>query len=1586
MKHVSFDEQLKMLRNTSNLNTDIGDKFENLVINFLKKDTTYKKQYKKIKLFKYWSKRKSGDIGIDILAVDNDDGELVAIQCKGYADDATIDYSGLTKFVNACERYKINRLILAYTCNHISNNSQEIIKRKRILLLNKSKFRLSSIQNWNEDVHKITVKEPKKLRNDQKKVCDDVIKKFKIYDRGKIIMACGTGKTLTALKLTELMRCKIVLYLVPSISLIQQTMREWSDNTMGNHQYIAVCSDKSAGNDEDGQIYELEKLPSTDSKSFKEQFLRRKNYDMTVIFSTYQSIKTVMKGLNNAGYESLDLILCDEAHRTAVKLRDDNTNKISYFGLVHNNNNIRSKKRLYMTATPKIYRGNDDSKSYSMSDESIYGKNFSVISFYDAVHGKVPVLSDFKVKIAILPKDRMANYLGIIKTLADSNAKDDDVRKAKLLEHKAKIAAAWHGILHPEDEPYSKKALNKILVFNNTIEKSKVLAGEIENKQHGSFESIANEFNKKNHSKQKVSVRHIDGNDESFKRREYLDWLSRDDHITHTKIITNARCLSEGVDVPNLDGIIFMEPRRSTVDVVQSVGRVMRKASGKEFGYIILPVVVPGGTTAEDILQNDKFEHVWEILNALRSHDKRLIAELSIAGLVKKPKSKNGLGTSRITIDFLGIDPNKEKKLHSDLMLSMRTKLIKKVGNIKYVEKYGKTLGKYTKIVEQVIIHKDKTNSKINKKIEKFWIDMQIVINSNVKREDVIRMIADHAILKYVFDNLFSNEFLAQNSVSKKLDQMLKTMQFDNIYAELGDFYKDVNREIDIINNAPRDEIHEMRQELIKNIYNSYIVSSDPNSVMNSGVVYTPVELINFILHSVQHILKLKMHKSLNNDDIQILDPFAGTGTFLTNLIGSGLIDKSLNEKYAQGLYANELLLLAYYIATVNIETTFIQRMKFIGKKSNYVEFNNINYTDTFMQNPAEWNKTSSGLDPFLGDEHIENMKHAIERQNRQCIEIIIGNPPWGKINKKNIDDSISNYSLASRVHDTFSDKTSSQKNKLHEMYIHALRWSIDRLGKCGIIAFVINASFIRNKSFTGLRNALYDEFDEIWCYDLRGNQQDSKGMLVKKEGGKIFGSGSRQPVAIIILARYNKMTEHAIHYKDIGDNLSTSDKFKIIKKVKSIENIKDWKTIKPNKKGDWINQRNDLFLKFIPLTTNDSELSIFKEGYSGPSSGRAAWSYHSSYNILLKNMSSHIDYMNKKIDVIDNKEEFDETKAHWDTHLANTLRRHGKQTFSKTKILKFVYRPFFHQYGYFDRTYARQPGYMPYAFPKTNTKNLMLTIPTNYAGDFSVLAVDHETDLEVIHHAYFFPFYNYEDNMKIENISDNTLKYFIACYNDDDITKLDIFYYVYGVLHHPKYKLEFSNNLLVEKPRIPLLEKFNIICNAGRQLAELHINFENCDEYDLKLLKTIKEPSKIKLKSNAKHNEAELYVNNHKIFDDLPHINYKIDERTPLSWFVNRCTERSKASRISKIENNPLEHMSYTELISKIRKLVFIGTESDKIISKITGEFNLKNCTATIIPDDDYKLIDTQKKSKKSKKSKKLKYIIPNVKQDILQ
>ena len=1333
---ATFDTVLDKIRKESKNTVELGTKFEKFTQDFLRTDKVYTGRFKKVWLWKNWPKNDGADTGIDLIA-EQCDGELCAIQCKCYAEDGTLDLKAVSTFLAKARALKIKYTILVYTGGELTSNAAKTLKGNQTAILTPAHFRNSSI-DWST-FPKMRRKSPKKLRPHQETARNDVLKGLQDHDRGKLIMACGTGKTLAALHIAEKhvgAGGGVVLYLVPSISLILQSMREWSENANIKHNYMAVCSDKSTG--EDGTITELESPVSTDVHALRPYITKMPSDTMNVIFSTYHSIEVVERAMHG---KQFDLVLCDEAHRTT------GTEGKSFYTRIHNNDNLRAKKRLYMTATPKVY--SDAIKSlgsrkgkviYSMDDISKYGPELHKLNFADAVH-KHSILADFKVKIAIVDADK------VDKEFQQSVADKDN---SMPLDERTLLAAVWHGLCYPDDDESSPRLLQRVIAFCNRIDRSEMFAGYMKdpNDNDRSFAGIVDETNRKKHTGYNVEVRHIDGKHRALHRRDEMRWLDESHLEPDTcRIISNAKCLSEGVDVPALDGVIFLNPRKSVVDVVQSVGRVMRKVDGKDFGYIILPVAIPAGIEYNKAMDDNKtFKVVWEVLNALRSHDEELAREINQL-ILDKGLENTGTLTPRISVSVIGDDDIVGDSI-SILFDKIRSKIISKVGDIDYYDKYGEKIGAKARTIETRIRNRAESDTDIHDEITRIHEGLRTIINKQVSYDSTVQVLAQHMVLSKVFDALFQGEFTSHNPISAIFEGAIRKIGLEEETAELSDFYDDVQNELKDI------KTREARQNFIKKIYGNFFVSADKKSAEKHGIVYTPIEVIDFILNSVQDVLHDEFGTDFSDRAIKMLDPFAGTGTFLSRLLESGMLGDNPYEKYKHDLFANELILLAYYVATVNIETTYSSLESEKGgqkkKKKKYVPFDGINYADTLRINPL-WRHGSRhrGEDTKL-DVVFKQAHTRVRHQRGAHLHVIVGNPPYsaGQSNFNDQNQNTSYLGIDERIGDTYLKKTKTINPKiglirsLYDSYIRSIRWASDRVGESGIIGFVTNASFIRSETAAGLRACLREEFTDVWVFDLRGNQR-TQGEISRKEGGKVFGSGSRAPVAITILVKNpDKTIPCTIHYHDIGDYHSREKKLDIIKTAESIAGIKSWQTIKPDKHHDWVNQRTNEFGKYLPIGSKDAKKgngnAVFRSYSAGVATGRDVWIYNTSKKQLEKNMQTHIDYCNSQ-DL--GKPVIDAKKAKWSEELSAAIRRTGKPSFTREKIRVALYRPFFKQHMYFDKTYDHRRYLIPKFFPENESENLVIAVPDKGIGEkFSALVTDKTPDLHLIAQSQIFP------------------------------------------------------------------------------------------------------------------------------------------------------------------------------------------------------------------------------------------------------
>ena len=701
---------------------------------------------------------------------------------------------------------------------------------------------------------------------------------------------------------------------------------------------------------------------------------------------------------------------------------------------IHYDRNIRAAKRLYVTATPRIYTERIKGKAeqlekitISMDDESIYGPEFHNLSFYDAVH-KYKALCDFKVRVAVMDGDTMDRLV------QKAQAGDEAIMP---LDEKTLMASVWHAIRHPGADD-SKGMLQRVIMFCDMINSSKIVAGEQINYRKDiredpeqfektreidgqrSFENVVKHVQKVMGNKDgtKPETKHVDGGDSAQARRGRLEWLkTSEDDPRVCRILSNARCLSEGVDVPALDGVVFMNPRRSVVDVVQAVGRVMRKSDGKEYGYVILPVAIPAGVDIGQALDDSKhFKVVWQVLNALRSHDPNLASEIN--KLVLTESHTDSEVTNRIIIRHAYSHGLRSVEMPEPKMINgITSKIIQKVGDINYYDKYGKKLGSTAATIETRIHNRIRADANARLEVEKLHADLRGMVGDSVTFNSTVQIIAQHVVLSRVFDQIFAGKFTVHNPIAKVLESVSSKigMQEELRYLAEDGFYEDVRREVDGI----RDR--KSRQNFIKKIYGNFFESADSEGAERHGIVYTPVEIVDFIINSVDVLLQRHFGVHFRYRAVKVLDPFAGTGTFLTRLLESGLIKDNLHEKYKNDLFADELILLAYYIATINIETTYSS----LRRDNEYVPFQGISYTDTLRINPHHLEDARHRQQQSKIDNQFKVAHERIRQQRRARVHVIMGNPPYSaKQDDYNEQRPNQKYpKLDSRISDTYVRK-----------------------------------------------------------------------------------------------------------------------------------------------------------------------------------------------------------------------------------------------------------------------------------------------------------------------------------------------------------------------------------------------------------------------------------------------------------------------------------------------------------------------------------------------------------------------------------
>ncbi|MGE8685242.1 MAG: DEAD/DEAH box helicase [Acinetobacter sp.] len=1578
----AFFDLINHYRAIAQTQREKGTYFEELCIKYFENEPFYQDEFVRVQMFNEWARETGADIGddgIDLVATDKDNN-YCAIQCKLFAEDAKVPKGEIDSFLSASSKKYFTRRIIVSTTKEWSSTALKVLENQDppVTKIDLEILANSSI-DWSRFAEKkeVVLKPKKELRDHQKAALVNV--KTGLYDqkleRGKLIMACGTGKTFTSLKIAE--ECagkgKRVLFLVPSLSLLSQTLTEWTqESTTPLHSY-AVCSDTEVGKKKNAAVidavttleHELQYPATTDAKKLAENV--EKHHDdehMTVVFSTYHSINTVSDAQNEHQMHEFDLIICDEAHRTTGATHDSEDD--SNFVKIHDGGFILGKKRLYMTATPRIFSDDVKDKAtdftlYSMDNEKLFGETLYTINFSEAV--KRGLLVDYKVIVLTVDSDT------IIKKIGSTITENSEI----VVDDAARIVGCWKALskqgIHSDVEE-DTAPMQRALAFCQVIEQS-----EKARKHQVSSTRIANIFQTVVEAYQDAEAKegneishrliceaqHVDGAMGADKKEQKLNWLKAtpepqfDENGVERpicRVLSNVRCLSEGVDVPALDSVLFLTPRNSQVDVVQSVGRVMRLAPNKKRGYVILPVVIPPGVDPNKALDdNQTYKVVWQVLNALRSHDDRfdaMINRMDLTGIdrskmeviaitdkVAAKAKKKAAGKGGTTIGTAKKKTKKEELEDAQQSFSFESgeieraivaKVVQKVGNRHHWEDWANDIAKiaqtHIKLITDILARPE--CNKERAVFEEFAHEIRDDLNNAVSDAEIIEMLAQHLITKPVFDALFDEySFAAKNPMAIAMQKVLDVLDQHHLESEteaLQRFYDSVKLRASGIDSA------EGKQKIIVELYDKFFRNAFPRMTERLGIVYTPVEVVDFILNSVNDVLKQEFGKSFADEGVHVLDPFTGTGTFISRLLQSGLIPpKKLTYKYKNEIHANELVLLAYYIAAINIEAVYHSEII-----DEYTPFEGICLTDTFQMYEKE----------DLVDQVLVDNSARRKRQKSLDIQVIIGNPPYSAGQKSENDDNknVAYPYLDSQIANTYAKHSSAtlQKN-LYDSYIRAMRWASDRISKQGVIGFVSNASFIDANSMDGLRKCLADEFSSLYIFHLRGNQRTS-GERSRQEGGKIFGSGSRAPIAISILVKNPKAEQNGkIYFHDIGDYLSREDKLDKISNFKSLQGItaiNGWTAITPDEHGDWLNQRDNSFENFIVLgnkKTPTQGKELFITYSQAILTSRDAWCYNFSTNKLANNVNTLVKNYNHEIilkDTIDHEVNNDPKCISWSGNLRNLLAKGEELTFDSSKLNKFLYRPFIKTNGYYDKNLNERRYQMPQIFPNSTCQNLVICITGRGATkEFSSLLSSVLPDYEMISKGQSFPLYIYEeviqeksvgsgdlfdDSLDLtvsetkyerkDGISDEGLQHFQAAYPSEQITKEDIFYYTYGLLHSEEYRERYADNLTKELPRIPCVKKAEVFwafSKAGRELSHWHLNYETIEPYKATLdtgsaaynQLTAEDFYVEKMKFAKKGEKGTVVFNKRVTIKDIPveAYDYVVNGKPALEWVMER-------------------------------------------------------------------------------------------------
>lgn len=1604
-----------------------GTYFEELVICYLRNEPAYQDEYSNVWTYKDWAALQGldgRDTGIDLVAQTAGTNEFHAIQCKFYAENYRVTKGDLDSFFTASGKKPFTQRVIVTTTSNWNEHANDALQNQQPPCI---KIDLAALEQSQIDwaVYQpntpVTLKEKKKLRDHQIRARSAAMQGLEQAERGKLIMACGTGKTFTSLKIAEARAGagKRVLFLVPSLSLLSQTLTEWTQESDIPLHSFAVCSDHDVGkkrkkDDDIVQTYahELHFPATTDPKKLLQAMTAKHDAEhMTVVFSTYHSIEVIHQA-QKLGLPAFDLIICDEAHRTTGATFEDEDE--SAFVRIHDQNYVQGDRRLYMTATPRIYgeaaKATADSAGAelcSMDDETMFGKELFVITFNEAVNAKL--LVDYKVIVLAMDEAHVNRRVQQLLSDGDNNVKVEDA---------AKIIGCWKALSKQDTQDAlvdDHDPMRRAVAFCQVIEHQ--TGGKVHKisskKIAGMFSQVVEAYKASAPDDEPAArlaceASHIDGGMTASEKEAQLNWLKADIAEDTCRILSNVRCLSEGVDVPSLDAVLFLTPRNSQVDVVQSVGRVMRLADGKKRGYVVLPVVIPAGMEPDEALNDNKtYKVVWQVLQALRSHDDRfdaMINKMELVGadknrmeviavsdkIARKSSKKPANEVNEGKKDYLGKSSDK-KKAPSDadkqqalefqigeIERAIYAKVVQKCGNRMYWEKWADDIGKIaqTHITRIQTILENPANTTERAAFEAFAEELRDDLNHTISDDDIIEMLAQHMITKPVFDALFADySFASHNPMSLAMQDVLNALQEHHLDKEadtLQKFYDSVKVRAEGIDSAAG------KQKIVVELYDKFFSKAFPRMREKLGIVYTPVEVVDFIIHSVNDVLKTEFGQTLGSDGVHIIDPFTGTGTFITRLLQSGLMtSEQIRKKYKSEIHANELVLLAYYIAAINIESVY---HGLVGGE--YVPFEGICLTDTFQMYEKE----------DMVDQLLEQNSARRKRQKALDIRVIIGNPPYsvgqGDANANN--QNVSYPQLDERIRTTYAERSlATNKNALYDSYIRAIRWASDRIGNSGVIGFVTNAGFVEASTADGMRQCLADEFSSIYVFHLRGNQRTA-GEVSRREGGKIFGGGSRAPIAISLLVKNPEAKQHGqIHFHDIGDYLSREEKLDIIQSLGSIDGITEangWQSIIPDAHGDWLKQRNSDFGKFIVIgdKKNGGE-AIFSSYSRGLETGRDSWCFNSSKNGLRENVMRMISCYNtevkrftdeygsldkkKKAEIVPGFVTADPEKISWTSSLFDDVARGLKATFKEASVVQGLYRPFHKQWVYYDGMLNHRVGKMPSIFPVDGRPNLAIVIKQRWPGDGQLaLMVDHIIELQADGGTQCFPLYLYEEesekagveadqkglfdgaassvNGRRYALTDAGIAHFRGAYPGEKISHEDVFYYVYGILHSQDYRDCYADNLGKELPRIPRMKSaadFWAFSNAGRALADLHLNYESAPLYPAKVIGgSLPEDYRVEKMRYGKEKDKSTLIYNAKITVTgipLAAYEYVVNGKPALDWVVERqCVKTDKDSGIVNDANDwAIDTMGNPKYpLELFLRLITVSLETMKIVRSL--------------------------------------------------
>ncbi len=870
------------------------------------------------------------------------------------------------------------------------------------------------------------------------------------------------------------------------------------------------------------------------------------------------------------------------------------------------------------------------------------------------------------------------------------------------------------------------------------------------------------------------------------------------------------------------------------------------------------------------------------------------------------------------------------------------------------IEKFKEDIPDIVEALRSMISDEAEANPQFKKAREEFWEMCKNSINPEITSFDIREMLIQHILTAEIFDTVFGDShFHRENNIAKELEKVTETFFTGaarrNTLNKIDSYYRTIKREASNIEN------HHEKQKFLKVVYENFYKAYNPKGADKLGIVYTPNEIVDFMIESTDYLLEKHFGKSLSDKNVEIMDPATGTGTFITDII-EYIPPQYLEYKYKNELHANELAILPYYIANLNIEYTYHQKM---GK---YEPFENIVFVDT-LDNVQAFEHTLK--DKIAGLKHTaglfsmskENIDR-INRQNERKISVIIGNPPYNA-NQMNENDNNKNRTyrvIDKRIKDTYIKESTAQKTKLYDMYARFLRWASDRVDKNGIIAFITNRSYIDSRTFDGFRKVVADEFDYLYIVDTRSDVRNNP----KISGTKNNVFGIQTGVAIMFLVKKEQKEKRTaqINYTTMTDEMLRREKLLWFAE-NSIKSI-NFETIEPDQNHNWLNITDNDFDTFLPVVDRKAKKkgkslaveSVFSLYTGGIKTNRDEWVYDDSRETLNKKISFFIEIYNEDVSKLSSLGSIPEINdkinysIKWSRDLKNQLLRGNQVKLDVKKFITSEYRPFCKRNFFSDyilNDVLTGNHFEIFGFDLQKTNKVINISGTSPMKPHQIFSTGIASDYEFVEKNQYIPLYRYDNNgNSIENITDWGLKQFTDHYGNENITKEDIFHYTYGVLHNPAYRKKYEINLKREFPRLPFYKDFYKWVNWGKELMALHINYEEVEQYKLKQVEEDKQKDNPKAKLKAIPEEGRIILDDNTSLEGIPSSawEYTLGNRSALHWILDQYKEKTPKDPTIREKFNTYKFADYKEqVIDLLKRVCTVSVKTMEIVNRMAEE-----------------------------------------------